>query len=102
MKPRFCTSPVGVTDAVETAWRTYSMLYDRPGAPTKLALEAYVRTLIYQGRAQSGSADGEGASLFEEARGQGQPRSMTAPRRQDAESKAFSTAVVPAQAASAL
>jgi hypothetical protein len=49
MKPRFCTSPVGVTDAVETAWRTYSMLYDRPGAPTKLALEAYVRTLIIKG-----------------------------------------------------
>jgi hypothetical protein len=49
MKPRFCTSPVGVTDAVETAWRTYSMLYDRPDAPTKLALEAYVRTLIIKG-----------------------------------------------------
>jgi hypothetical protein len=49
MKPRFCTSPVGVTDAVETAWRTYAMLYDRPDGPTKLALEAYVRGLIIKG-----------------------------------------------------
>jgi len=33
MKPRFFTSPIGVSDAVESAWRTYSMLHDRPDEP---------------------------------------------------------------------
>ncbi len=49
MKPRFCTSPVGVSDAVESAWRTYSMLYERPDESTKLALEAYVGGLVIKG-----------------------------------------------------
>jgi hypothetical protein len=49
MKPRFCTSPIGVSDAVESARRTYSMLYDRPDQPAKLELEAYVRGLIIKG-----------------------------------------------------
>ena len=49
MKPRFCTSPVGVSDAVESAWRTYSMLYEQPDEPAKLALEAYVGGLVIKG-----------------------------------------------------
>jgi hypothetical protein len=49
MKPRFCTSPLGASDAVERAWRTYSMLYDKPDQPAKLELEAYVRGLIIKG-----------------------------------------------------
>ena len=49
MKPRFCTSPVGVSDAVASAWRTYSMLYERPDEPARFALEAYVRGLIIKG-----------------------------------------------------
>jgi hypothetical protein len=49
MKPRFCTSPIGASDAVESAWRTYSMLYDRPDEPAKPELEAYVRGLIIKG-----------------------------------------------------
>ena len=51
MKPRFFTSPIGVSDAVESAWRTYSMLYDRPDEPAKPELEAYVRGLIIKGNA---------------------------------------------------
>jgi len=49
MKPRFCTSPVGVSDAVESAWRTYAMLYDKPAERAKLALEAYIHKLVIHG-----------------------------------------------------
>jgi hypothetical protein len=38
-----------VSDAVESAWRAYSMLYDRPDKPARLELEAYVRGLIIKG-----------------------------------------------------
>ena len=51
MKPLFCTSPIGVSDAVENAWRTCSLLYDRPDEPAKLECEAYVRGLIIKGNA---------------------------------------------------
>jgi hypothetical protein len=49
MKPRFCLSPVGVSDAVNSAWRTYATLYDPPGEATKLALEAYIHRLVIKG-----------------------------------------------------
>lgn len=49
MKPRFCVSPVGVSDAVNSAWRTYSALYDPPREAAKLALEAYIHRLIIKG-----------------------------------------------------
>jgi hypothetical protein len=49
MKPRFCTSPIGVSDATNRAWRTYSKLYDRPGGTTRLALEAYIHKLVIHG-----------------------------------------------------
>ncbi len=49
MKPRFCTSPVGVSDAVNSACRTYSTLYDAPDETAKLALEAYLNRLLIQG-----------------------------------------------------
>jgi len=49
MKPRFCVSPVGVSDAADSAWRTYSMLADAPGEADKLALEAYLNRLIIKG-----------------------------------------------------
>jgi hypothetical protein len=49
MKPRFCTSPVGVSDAVDSAWRTYAMLYDKPAERDKLALEAYIHKLVING-----------------------------------------------------
>jgi len=42
-------SPIGVSDPVESAWRTYSMLYDTPDEPAKLELEAYARGLIIKG-----------------------------------------------------
>ena len=44
MKPRFCTSPLGVSDAIEAAWRTYSMIYDKPDEQVRLALETYIST----------------------------------------------------------
>ncbi|THD56431.1 MAG: hypothetical protein E8A46_03680 [Bradyrhizobium sp.] len=49
MKPRFCTSPVGVSDAIESAWRTYAMLHDKPAERNKLALEAYIHKLVIHG-----------------------------------------------------
>jgi|HubBroStandDraft_6_1064221.scaffolds.fasta_scaffold899051_2 hypothetical protein len=49
MKPRFCTSPVGVSDAVESAWRTYAMLYDEPAERDKHMVEAYIRKLVING-----------------------------------------------------
>lgn len=49
MKPRFCTTRVGVSDAVETAWRTYSIIYDEPGEPARLALEGYIHKLVIRG-----------------------------------------------------
>jgi hypothetical protein len=49
MKPRFCTSPVGVSDAVNSAWRTYSTLYEVPDEAARLALEAYIHRLVIHG-----------------------------------------------------
>jgi hypothetical protein len=49
MKPRFCTAPIGVSDAVNSACRTYSTLYDAPDEAVRSALEAYVHRLVIQG-----------------------------------------------------
>jgi|KBSSwiStaDraftv2_1062776.scaffolds.fasta_scaffold246485_3 hypothetical protein len=49
MKPRFCTSPLGVSDAIEAAWRTYSMIYDKPDEQVRLALETYINRLVANG-----------------------------------------------------
>jgi hypothetical protein len=49
MKPRFCTSPLGVSDAIESAWRTYSMIYHKPDDQVRLALESYVHRLVANG-----------------------------------------------------
>jgi hypothetical protein len=49
MKPRFCLSRVGVSGAVNSAWRTYSTLYETPGPAARLALEAYIHKLVIQG-----------------------------------------------------
>jgi hypothetical protein len=49
MKPRFCVSPVGVSDAVATAWRTFAMLYDEPRETDRDALRAYVHKLVIKG-----------------------------------------------------
>jgi hypothetical protein len=49
MKPRFFTNPVGVSDAIETACRTYSMIYDKPGEAARLAVESYVHRLVAKG-----------------------------------------------------
>jgi hypothetical protein len=49
MKPRFCTSPLGVSDAIESAWRTYSMIYDKPDEQVRLALESYINRLVANG-----------------------------------------------------
>jgi hypothetical protein len=49
MKPRFCATPVGVSDAVERAWRTYAMIYDKPGEEARLALESYIHRLVSKG-----------------------------------------------------
>lgn len=49
MKPRFCTTPVGVSGAVENAWRTYSMIHDKPGEQARLALERYIQRLVIKG-----------------------------------------------------
>ncbi|MGA9092237.1 MAG: hypothetical protein WB420_24390 [Bradyrhizobium sp.] len=38
-----------MSDAVETAWRTYSMIYDEPGEPARLALEGYIQRLVIKG-----------------------------------------------------
>ena len=49
MKPRFCVTPVGVSDAVTSAWNTYSMIYDAPRETDKVALKAYVNKLVIRG-----------------------------------------------------
>jgi hypothetical protein len=49
MKPRFCTSPLAVSDAIEAAWRTYSMIYDKPDERARLALETYINRLVANG-----------------------------------------------------
>lgn len=49
MKPRFRTSPVAVSDAVDSAWRTHSMLYDAPDEAARFALEAYLLRLVIKG-----------------------------------------------------
>lgn len=49
MKPRFCVSSVAVSVAVDSAWSTYSMLYDTPGKTDKIALEAYIHRLVIKG-----------------------------------------------------
>jgi hypothetical protein len=49
MKPRFCVSPVGASDAVNRAWRTYATFHDSPDETTRLALEAYIHRLVIKG-----------------------------------------------------
>ena len=49
MKPRFCVSSVGVSDAVDSAWRNYLMLYEKPRQTDKLALKGYVHRLVVTG-----------------------------------------------------
>lgn len=49
MRARFCRLPIGVSAAVDTAWRTYSSLYDTPSETKKLALQAYVNKLVIKG-----------------------------------------------------
>lgn len=49
MKPRFYTSVVGVSDAVNSAWRTYATLYDVPDETVRPALEAYIHRLVIHG-----------------------------------------------------
>jgi hypothetical protein len=43
MRARFCRLPV------DTAWRTYSSLYDTPSETKKMALQAYVNKLVIKG-----------------------------------------------------
>ena len=49
MKPRFFSSPLGVTDAIESACHTYSMIYDKPDEQVRLALESYIHRLVANG-----------------------------------------------------
>jgi hypothetical protein len=49
MRARFCRLPIGVSAAVDTAWRTYSSLYDTPSETKKMALQAYVNKLVIKG-----------------------------------------------------
>jgi hypothetical protein len=49
MKPRFFVSSLGVSDAVDRAWRNYLMLYDKPRQTDKLALKGYVHRLVIKG-----------------------------------------------------
>jgi len=50
MPPRFCVSPVGASDAVASAWRTYTMLYgDEPREMDRGMLRAYVHRLVIKG-----------------------------------------------------
>lgn len=47
MPPRFCVSPIGASDAVASAWRTYKMLYDdEPRETDRSMLRAYVHKLV--------------------------------------------------------
>jgi hypothetical protein len=46
MKPRFCVSPIGVSDAVATAWQTFVMLYNEPRETDRDMLRAYVHKLV--------------------------------------------------------
>ena len=49
MKPRFCTSAVGVRSAVSQALGTYTMLYDKPSDQDRHAVEKYVQKLVIRG-----------------------------------------------------
>jgi hypothetical protein len=49
MKPRFILSPVGVSDAVASAWQTYTMIYDEPREVDRDMLRAYVHALVIKG-----------------------------------------------------
>jgi hypothetical protein len=49
MKPRFFTSPLGVTDAIESACQTYSMIHNKPDERVRLALESYIHRLVASG-----------------------------------------------------
>ena len=49
MKPRFCTSALGVKSAVSQALGTYSMLYDKPSDRHRYAVEQYVQKLVIRG-----------------------------------------------------
>ncbi|MGC2811834.1 MAG: hypothetical protein WA303_15855 [Bradyrhizobium sp.] len=49
MKPRFCVSSVGVSDAVDSAWRNYLMLYEKPRQTDKLTLKGYIHRLVVKG-----------------------------------------------------
>jgi hypothetical protein len=49
MKPRFCVSPIGVSDAVATAWQTFVMLYNEPRETDRDMLRAYVHKLVIKG-----------------------------------------------------
>jgi len=53
MKPRFCTSPLGVSDDIEAAWGTYSMIYDKPDEQARLALETYINRLVANGERET-------------------------------------------------
>jgi hypothetical protein len=49
MKPRFSFLFVGVSAALDTAWRTYSLVYSAPDETNKLALQAYIHKLVIRG-----------------------------------------------------
>jgi hypothetical protein len=49
MKPRFCTSALGVKSAVNQAVGTYTMLYDKPSDRRRYAVEQYVQKLVIRG-----------------------------------------------------
>jgi hypothetical protein len=38
-----------VTDAIESACHTYSMIYDKPDEQVRLALESYIHRLVANG-----------------------------------------------------
>ena len=49
MKPRFSFSPVVVSGAVSSAWRTYSMLYGEPCETDRGMLRTYLYKLVIKG-----------------------------------------------------
>jgi hypothetical protein len=49
MKPRFFASPLSVTDAIESACHTYSMIYDKPDEWVRLGLESYIHRPVANG-----------------------------------------------------
>ena len=63
MKPRFCLSPLGVSDAVNSAWRTYTRLYDAPDETEQRALRIMVRGR--QSGAVQGRTDADGSYRFD-------------------------------------